>query len=82
MAAYGESVAEEIGDLLFAVVNLARRAGAHPTTALARANAKFRRRFEKLEQMARDRGIDLTASDLEALDRLWDEVKQGEAEGE
>jgi MazG family protein len=75
----GELVIEEVGDLLFAVVNLARRAGAHPTTALSRANAKFRRRFEKLEELARERGLDLSASDLETLDKLWDEVKRGEA---
>jgi uncharacterized protein YabN with tetrapyrrole methylase and pyrophosphatase domain len=76
----GRAVTEEIGDLLFAVVNLARQTGAHPTTALSRANAKFRRRFEKLEQLARERDLDLPSSGLEELDRLWDEVKRGEAE--
>jgi MazG family protein len=70
-------VEEELGDLLFAVVNLVRLAGTHPTTALARANQKFQDRFEKLERLARERDIDLRASDLAALDALWEEVKRG-----
>jgi len=68
---------EELGDLLFAVVNVARLAGAHPTTALARANQKFQDRFEKLERLARARGIDMRSSSLATLDALWDEVKRG-----
>jgi MazG family protein len=70
-------VEEELGDLLFAVVNLARLTGAHPTTALARANRKFRDRFEKLEDLARRRGIDVRSSTLAELDALWSEVKRG-----
>lgn len=72
-----ERVEEELGDLLFAVVNLVRLAGAHPTTALARANRKFHERFERLERLAQDRGVDLRSAGLEALDALWDEVKRG-----
>jgi MazG family protein len=67
---------EEVGDLLFAVVNLARLAGTHPTNALARANEKFRERFAALERLARARGIDVASAGLEALDALWDEVKR------
>ena len=67
---------EEVGDLLFAVVNLARLAGTHPTNALARANEKFRERFAALERLARERGIDIESAGLEALDALWDEVKR------
>lgn len=70
-------VEEELGDLLFAVVNLVRRAGAHPTTALARANAKFRARFERLEGLAAERGVELGRAGLDVLDGLWDEVKRG-----
>ena len=70
-------VTEELGDLLFAVVNLSRLAGAHPTTALADANRKFQDRFEKLEALARVRGIDMETAGLEVLDGLWDEVKRG-----
>lgn len=69
---------EEVGDLLFACVNVARLGGAHATTALARANAKFVGRFERLESLARDRGIDLPSAGLEALDVLWDDVKAEE----
>jgi MazG family protein len=72
-----ERVVEEVGDLLFAVVNLARLAGAHPTTALARANDKFQERFERLEELAAARGIDVATAGLEVLDGLWDEVKRG-----
>ena len=71
-------VEEELGDLLFAVVNVTRLAGAHPTNALAAANRKFRRRFERLEALARERGVVLEEAGLEALDRLWDEVKRAE----
>jgi MazG family protein len=69
-------VDEELGDLLFAVVNLSRLAGTHPTTALARANQKFQERFESLERLARERGIAIETAGLEALDTLWDEVKR------
>jgi ATP diphosphatase len=68
-------VEEEIGDLLFAVVNLARLLDTHPTTALARANLKFQERFAEVERLARERGIDMATAGLEALDALWDEVK-------
>lgn len=70
-----DRVEEEIGDLLFAVVNLARLLGAHPTTSLARANAKFQGRFAEVERLARERGLDMETAGLEALDALWDEVK-------
>ena len=72
------AVQEEIGDLLFAAVNLARLAGPHPTTALSRANTKFQARFDRLEQIALERSIPLESAGLEALDALWDEVKREE----
>ena len=72
---------DELGDLLFAVVNLVRLAGAHPTPALARANAKFARRFGGVEELARERGVLLGEAPLEALDLLWDEVKRRERAG-
>jgi MazG family protein len=70
-----ERVSEELGDLLFACVNLCRKAGVHPALALDAANAKFQRRFEGVEQLARERGIRIGAASLEQLDALWDEVK-------
>lgn len=71
-----ERLVDEIGDLLFAVVNLARKARVQPATALDRANAKFRERFQGVERLARERGIDVPAAGLEVLDRLWEEVKE------
>ena len=73
-----QAVQEEIGDLLFAAVNLARLAGPHSTTALSRANTKFQARFDRLEQIALERSIPLESAGLEALDALWDEVKREE----
>jgi MazG family protein len=73
-----DRVVQEIGDLLFAVVNLARKAGVDPGTALDRANRKFRDRFEGVERLAGARGMELEQAGLEALDRLWEEVKAGE----
>jgi MazG family protein len=67
---------EELGDLLFAVVNLARLAGTHSLQALQQANRKFTGRFEKLEALASARGVVLGQASLEELDRLWDEVKR------
>jgi MazG family protein len=71
-----EAVADEVGDLLFAVVNLARKLGVQPGPALDRANAKFRRRFETVERLAAERGIAVHGAGLEVLDGLWDEAKQ------
>ena len=71
-----DEVEEEIGDLLFAVVNLARLSGVHGMRALVRANAKFSSRFSALEELARARGVRLGAATLEELDVLWDEVKR------
>ena len=75
----GEALTDEIGDLLFAVVNLARKAGVQPATALDRANRKFRARFEAVERLAEERAMDVGTAGLETLDGLWDEVKRGEA---
>lgn len=71
----GDALADEIGDLLFAVVNLARKAGVHPGNALDRANRKFRERFQVVETLAAKRGIALEEAGLERLDALWDEAK-------
>jgi nucleoside triphosphate diphosphatase len=65
----------ELGDLLFACVNLCRKAGVHASLALDRANAKFESRFKKIEEMARERGISMQDAGLEQLDSLWEEAK-------
>ena len=69
---------DEIGDLLFAVVNLARKAGVHPALALDRANGKFAARFAGIERLARERGINVAEAGLPVLDALWDEIKTSE----
>lgn len=66
----------EIGDLLFAVVNVARKAGIPPGPALERANQRFAARFNGVERLATARGLDLHDTPLEQLDLLWDEVKR------
>ena len=73
----GDSAAleEELGDLMFAVVNLTRLTGSHSLQTLQRANQKFTSRFEGLEALARERGVSLGSASLEELDALWDEVK-------
>jgi MazG family protein len=68
----------ELGDLLFAVVNLCRKAGVHASLALDKANAKFARRFQEVERVAAERGIEVGHAGLEVLDAIWDEVKRGE----
>jgi ATP diphosphatase len=70
-----DRVTDEIGDLLFAVVNLARKAGVQPGPALDRANRKFGERFAAVEALCAERGIELDNAGLKTLDTLWDEVK-------
>lgn len=77
-AADTAAVGDELGDLLFAVVNVARHLGVEPEAALRAATLKFRRRFEQVEVLARERGLVLQTAGLEALDTLWAEVKTGE----
>ncbi len=67
---------EEIGDLLFAAANLARKLDVEPETALRRATAKFERRFRRVEALAAARGI---GPDIAALEALWQEVKSAES---
>jgi MazG family protein len=71
-----ERIEEELGDLLFAVVNLCRKLGVHPSLALDKANVKFATRFQGIERLAGERGIDVRTAGLETLDGLWDEVKK------
>jgi nucleoside triphosphate diphosphatase len=66
---------DEVGDLLFAAANLARKLDIEPETALRRATAKFERRFRAVEALAEKRGI---GRDLDALEALWQEVKAAE----
>ena len=71
-----EAIAEEVGDLLFVGVNLARHLKVDPETALRAANAKFERRFRYIEQALRDAGRPIENCSLEELDALWGEAKK------
>lgn len=77
-AADREGVAEEIGDLLFAVANLARHAGIDAESSLRRANRKFGRRFAFLEAAARHAGRTIDGCDLETLEAWWQQAKRAE----
>jgi nucleoside triphosphate diphosphatase len=72
----------ELGDLLFAVVNLCRKAGVHASIALDKANEKFEQRFKRMEQLAAARDIDVASAGLERLDELWEEAKAEERSSE
>ena len=74
-AAPADEREEEMGDVLFAAVNLARKLGIDAETALLGATRKFARRFRAVEQLARVRGLELGGMSLEELDVLWEEVK-------
>ncbi|HET9794788.1 MAG TPA: nucleoside triphosphate pyrophosphohydrolase [Thermoanaerobaculia bacterium] len=69
---------EELGDLLFAVANWARRSGIDPERALRGANAKFRRRFRAVSERARREGKDVGVCSSAELDRWWNAVKEEE----
>lgn len=71
-------VLDEIGDLLFAVVNVARKTGVDPEEALTRATDKFSRRFELSEKMATEEGVDMKSASLEKLDEYWEKAKKQE----
>ena len=77
-----ERLSEELGDLLFSCVNLCRKAGVHAALALDAANAKFARRFQAVEALARERGLHVGDVPLGVLDALWDEVKARELSGD
>jgi len=66
----------ELGDVLFSVVNVARKLGLDAETALRGAADKFVARFTRVQQLAAQRGVDLAACDLTQLDALWDEAKR------
>lgn len=70
-----ESCGEELGDLLFSAVNVSRFLGCDAEEALTSATDKFIARFQRLEQLAKERGINLEESTLAEMDKLWDEIK-------
>jgi ATP diphosphatase len=77
-AGASQEIFEEIGDLLFAAANLARKLDVDAESALRAANAKFERRFRGMEALATQRGEIFADLNLDAQERLWQEVKRGE----
>lgn len=73
-----ERLEEELGDLLFSVVNLARHLNIDPEAALRKGNSKFERRFRAVEKEVRSAGLALEHCDLERLEQAWLKVKAAE----
>lgn len=76
-----DALEDEIGDLLFVAMNLARKAKVDPGTALRRANAKYERRFRQMEVLARAQGREFAALSLDEQSALWNEAKRIERGG-
>jgi MazG family protein len=79
-SASGKELADEIGDLFFAVVNFARQHKLDAEQLLAGATAKFSKRFQAMESLAEARGLELSKLTLEQMEALWNEVKAKEEE--
>ncbi len=75
-AASQEQKAQEFGDLLFTLVNIARRLGVNSETALREANRKFARRFARMEEICRKRGVKLGDLSFDEQNALWEEAKR------
>jgi ATP diphosphatase len=76
-----DALEDEIGDLLFVAMNLARKAKVDPGTALRRANAKYERRFRQMEVLARAQGREFAALSLDEQSALWNDAKRIERGG-
>mgnify|MGYP003490534080 FL=1 len=70
-----EKATEEMGDLFFALVNAARLYNVRPDNALEKTNAKFIRRFNYVEQKAKEKGLSLKEMTLNQMESLWQEAK-------
>ena len=71
-----QAIEEEIGDLLFAVVNLARHSSVNAETALIKANQKFEKRFRQVEQVIEQQGLNLVDASLEQMEAAWVQIKK------
>ena len=71
---------EEVGDLLFATVNLSRHLGVKAEVALQKANRKFERRFREVERIVAARGLEMTGVDLDTMEEVWQQVKRQETD--
>jgi ATP diphosphatase len=70
-----EAVEEEIGDLLFAVVNLARHTSVNAETALIKANRKFEKRFRQVEQVIEKQGLSMESANIQQMEAAWQHIK-------
>ena len=70
-----DRIADEFGDVLFALINYARFLDVNPDEALERTNRRFKARFEAMEHRIADAGLDLGEMPLEEMDRHWDAAK-------
>jgi len=77
-----EGVEEEIGDFLFAIVNLSRHLGIDPESALRKATRRFIERFSRIEAKAKEKGISLEDMSLEEMDEIWEEAKRKDEKGD
>ena len=77
-----EEKSEEMGDILFTIVNIARKNKIHPEDALRSANQKFRQRFGKLEKKVYEQNQQLSELTLSQMDAIWEEVKKEEGQNE
>jgi ATP diphosphatase len=80
-AAPRERIEDELGDVLFVIANIARHLEVDTGNALRRANAKFERRFRRMEDLARHAGKDLAEHDFHAQDALWEAAKAEDHQG-
>ncbi len=71
-----EEIELEIGDLMFTIVNLSRLLGINPTLALNKTNEKFIHRFNSMETILKQRGVDIEQATLEEMDKIWNEIKR------
>jgi len=71
-----DEIGHEFGDLLFALVNLARFLRIHPEIAMEEANRRFERRFRSMEQIASKSGVSIRDAGMDTLNRLWEEAKR------
>ena len=73
-----EKKEQELGDVLFSIINYARTLGMNPDTALEKTNLKFISRFQKMEKMASEKHLNLSEMSLDEMDLLWEEAKSTE----
>lgn len=71
-----DKIEEEVGDVLFSIVNIARFLKIDPETALRKTNRKFEKRFKKLEKISNEQGKSLKEMTLSEMDKLWEEIKR------